>query len=412
MTIRAGCADAFVRSPGFRFRFRRLNMSNSFLSRWWHAVPPWRRRLRIAVGILLIVVLLVRLAAPYVLKSILERALASTDGFRGTIGSTSLSFTQLSYHCGPVHLEGIDARNGSYFPLVDVRSLTVDVDWANIFSDPIADTLTLNEPVYHLYLDETKKGSELLVLGSARPPAGPASESSGEAGKAGKAGKPELERWQDHLSRLALFRLDTIDVRQGSVLVQTVDGKATLGLTQIDAGVIGLVTGMNPQRAKAAFHLHGLVAESGMLHLEGEVEPLATKPDFTVKASLEELELPRLNPLSSHFKHLTFKKGHLLAYVDLASTFGQGQGTLKLIFRDLDIATFSDKSGSLAVTLFWKAVVPIAENILENSDKSQHAAVIPLDGPLEDPNTDNWDVMVSILTHAFIRAIVPGYGRS
>ncbi len=374
---------------------------------WWRAAPPWRRRLRAAVLIVAIIVIAIRMAAPVVLKTVLVHALAKTDGFRGTIDSTAVSFMNLSYVCGPVHLEAVDARNGSYYPLLDAESVSVDADWSDLLTGSIAATLILDRPVYHLYLDTSQKSAALLALGAVRP----AKDESAEVAS-DDPGEAKLERWQDQVSALALFRLDTVTLRNGSVVIKTVDGKDSLHVSELNAGINGLVKGMNPQRAKAGFHLDAMVAESGILHVQGELEPLATQPEFSVTASCEELELKRLNPLTKHFKHLTFKNGHLLAYIELATQLGQVTGTVKPLFRDLDIATYGDDSGSLAVKLFWKAAVPIAENILENDHENQHAAVIPLDGPLESPNTNTWDVLVSIVSNAFIRAIVPGFGKS
>ena len=57
----------------------------------------------------------------------------------------------------------------------------------------------------------------------------------------------------------------------------------------------------------------------------------------------------------------------------------------------------------------WTVVIAVAENILENTEKHQHAARIPLMGPLKDPDTDVWTAIGTALANAFIQALAPGF---
>jgi len=46
--------------------------------------------------------------------------------------------------------------------------------------------------------------------------------------------------------------------------------------------------------------------------------------------------------------------------------------------------------------------------VLTNRPKEQVATITDLSGPIENPNTSTWDVIVGLVRNAFIKAILPG----
>jgi hypothetical protein len=115
--------------------------------------------------------------------------------------------------------------------------------------------------------------------------------------------------------------------------------------------------------------------------------------------------------MTKRIDDLSFKRGSIDGYVEARLHGDRVSGHLKPIFRDLDVRHYRDREGNEAARAFWKAVVGVAEGALDNDDKDQHAAVVPIQGTVEDPTTDVWTVLETTLRNAFVRAITPGFGR-
>jgi hypothetical protein len=50
-------------------------------------------------------------------------------------------------------------------------------------------------------------------------------------------------------------------------------------------------------------------------------------------------------------------------------------------------------------------------HLLENSRRDEVATVADLSGPLSQPNTSTWEIVVNLVSNAFIKAILPGFQR-
>ena len=50
-------------------------------------------------------------------------------------------------------------------------------------------------------------------------------------------------------------------------------------------------------------------------------------------------------------------------------------------------------------------------HLLENRPRDQVATVADLSGPLSDPHTSPWEIVVRLVSNAFVRAILPGFQR-
>src|SRR5690606_37106944 len=95
----------------------------------------------------------------------------------------------------------------------------------------------------------------------------------------------------------------------------------------------------------ATFHLDGTTAGSGTLSIDGSLHPLREQPTFTVKAAIEEVDLTGINDITRHFDHLVFASGTFSCYIELTAADGALNGTVKPIFRDLDVKSFRDQEG-------------------------------------------------------------------
>jgi hypothetical protein len=60
--------------------------------------------------------------------------------------------------------------------------------------------------------------------------------------------------------------------------------------------------------------------------------------------------------------------------------------------------------------LYEKVVGGVA-HVLENHQRDEVATVADLSGPISSPHTSTWDVIVNLVSNAFVKAILPGFER-
>jgi hypothetical protein len=89
-------------------------------------------------------------------------------------------------------------------------------------------------------------------------------------------------------------------------------------------------------------------------------------------------------------------------------TEGHFKGYVRPFLEDIEVVRWDEdlEEKGLLQTLYESAV-GIAADILE-SPKDKVAARVPIEGDLDDPEVDTWEVVWTVLRNAFIEALVPG----
>jgi hypothetical protein len=87
------------------------------------------------------------------------------------------------------------------------------------------------------------------------------------------------------------------------------------------------------------------------------------------------------------------------------------EGYLKPLFADVDVYdSKQDKKKPVLKKLYEKVVGGLA-HVLENRPRDQVATVADLSGTIDDPNTSAWEIVVRLVSNAFVKAILPGFDR-
>nr|MBA3709653.1 DUF748 domain-containing protein [Planctomycetota bacterium] len=154
----------------------------------------------------------------------------------------------------------------------------------------------------------------------------------------------------------------------------------------------------------------GETVGGGRLSLEGDVDPFAKDPTFTLRLALEHVDLPTINELTKAYANVDIERGTLDLYADLAAHDGNISGYVKPIFHSLDVLSFkNDMEKGKALHVFWEAIVGATGKIMQNHSKDQLATEIPVSGKIDSPDTHLTVVIGGVLKNAFVRALMPGF---
>src|SRR4029078_12489306 len=92
--------------------------------------------------------------------------------------------------------------------------------------------------------------------------------------------------------------------------------------------------------------------------------------------------------------------------MELAAADGRFKGYAKPILQDVDIYRSGEPEKN-PIKRVWEGFLDFAANVLENKDADQVAARIPFTGTLEDPETNLFATIASVLRNAFVSAFAP-----
>jgi hypothetical protein len=351
-----------------------------------------RGRWRQAVLWTLALLIVLRMAAPWVLTRLANDALADGEKVRGSISGLSLGLLTCDYTVHDLELRS-RRDDDRWQPLLRIERLHCDLTWGPLLRGELAGVVNVHQPELQIYSEEPPSLEEVPVP-LARP-----------------ARTPAAPPWQDALRTVVRVNLTAINIFDGRIRYHDERREIETGIDHIAAQVGNLAIPEPAITHRSPFQLTAITPGHGALRVDGEADVLAKAPTFLVRAQVEEVALPELSPLTRKLGNLSFADGTFTGYAEVVADGRRLGGYLKVLFHRLDIDAFAESEPGAGTPLFWGLMVEAAEDILENPGLKQHAARLPIRGELVDPDTDVWTALGTALRNAFIRAMVPGFER-
>jgi hypothetical protein len=334
---------------------------------------------RKTVVVLLAVVLLLiaaRLAMPYVVADYVNDKLASLDSYDGHVGDIDIHLWRGAYS-----IDGIEiVKTGASRPVPFFRADRIDlsVEWRSLLRGSIVSEAAFLGPEVNLVQGKTEKDSQL--------------------------GKEE--NWNARLEEMFPFRFNTIEVRDGTVrfLAPGIKTPDAITARHLNGSISNLTNVLDTGKVTFAdFRATADVLEGAPAVVAGSVDAFAAKPTFDVNLEVKKVQLPQVNPWLREFIKADAEAGKFELYMELAAADGRFKGYAKPILQDVDLYRSGEEEQS-ALKRMWEGFLDFAANVLENPDADQVAARIPFTGTIEDPETNLFATIASVMRNAFISA--------
>ncbi|ACH37173.1 MAG: hypothetical protein ACD_55C00030G0001 [uncultured bacterium] len=164
-------------------------------------------------------------------------------------------------------------------------------------------------------------------------------------------------------------------------------------------------------RGAAKAKLSGKFMGSGMTSASGDFRPEKNGPDFDLYLKITNTQLTSLNDLLRSYGDFDVTAGTFSLVTELHVKNERVDGYIKPFFRDMKVYDRrQDKNKG-----FFKQVKEILiggiAKILENKQRDQVATKADISGPLKNPQTSTWQIVVQLVRNAFFKAIVPTFER-
>jgi uncharacterized protein YhdP len=344
---------------------------------------PWltKRPLQIVLAVLVVLVGL-RIALPYIVLKVVNDKLASLEGYRGRAEDVDISLYRGAYTIEGIRIVKTDGRVP--VPFFRVRSVDISVDWSALLDGAIVAEVVMRRPQLNFVNAENDRNDQ-----------------TGEGAD-----------WQATVRGLVPIKINELRIRDGQVHFRDFgrDPAVNIYVQNVYLTISNLT---NSERLSRDFVARargrGLAMHSGAVRVRANIDPFAEKPTFDLWLSMRNMNLPELNPFLDGYAGVDAEGGKFSLYTEIHSREGRFRGYVKPIIEGAEIFDLGGETEGF-FTQAWEALVALTMEILSNqpSDPDRFASRIPVSGRIDDPETDTWSAIGQILKNAFIRALSHG----
>jgi hypothetical protein len=335
-----------------------------------------KRKVVIVIGAVVLLLVGARVALPYFVEDYTNKKLAALDSYDGHVGDIDIHLWRGAYSIDDIVIVKTGAARP--VPFFQARGLDFSVEWKSLWRGSVVAEATFESPELNLVQGESERDSQL--------------------------GKEE--NWNARLEELFPFRFNTIEVINGTVrfVAPGISTGDAITANQVQGRVTNLTNVVESGKETFAdFKVDARVLNDAPAVVAGSVNPFAAKPSFDVNMEVKKVQLPQVNPWLREFIKADAEAGDFELYMELAAADGRFKGYAKPILQNVDMYRSGEEEQS-ALKRIWEGFLDFAAEVLENDQADQVAARIPFTGTIENPESNLFATIASVLRNAFVSA--------
>lgn len=339
-----------------------------------------KRKFFTVFAIVIVTLVLIRLALPYMVLHYANKTLANMDGYYGRIRDVNLALIRGAYKLNDVYLNKVDSTTRKQTPFFSAAAVDLSIEWKALFHGSLVGELVFEDPV----LIFTKEKVEPSTL---------------------RDDSTSFKELKDDFMPLQINRLE---INNGNIRYRDEGSKPAVDITMTNTYVLAQnlrnsydSSVLLPAKIAATATVYG-----GTITFNMKLNPLANEPTFDMNTELKNTNLKELNEFFQAYARIDVNKGTFGMYAEVAAKDGGFTGYVKPLIQDLDILGKEDRNDNVLRKL-WEGIAGAASQVFKNQREDQVATKIPFEGKMENPNMNVWYAIVSVLRNAFISALQP-----
>lgn len=203
-------------------------------------------------------------------------------------------------------------------------------------------------------------------------------------------------------------RLELVDSTVGMVN-RAADQPYRVYVSDTDLVVTRLSSGFKDGPAKAK--LTGRFMGSGPARASASFREQGKGLDFDLDVAIQNASLPAMNDLLRAYGKLDVTEGTFSIFSEIRIKNGRIDGYVKPLVSDVKVYDRQQDKKKPILKKLYEKVVGGLSHALENRPRDEVATVVDISGPLENPDSSAWEVVVRLVSNAFVKAILPGFER-
>jgi hypothetical protein len=338
----------------------------------------------VGLGILVVVLVGVRVAAPYAVQRYVNRVLDRAEGYNGHIGDIDLSLIRGAYQIEGVEIVKSDGKVP--VPLFESPLVDLSIEWRALLDGSLVGEIWLDEPQLN------------IVMGP------------NEADQTGTEAD-----WRQVVRDLMPVKINRITARNGSIHFRSLhtDPKVDVFLRNVELTVRNLTNSKDLSEDLVAHaEFSAVPMNSGRIEGRLAIDPYADQPSFDLDCKISGVSLKQFNELFRAYAGVDVQRGKLELVTELEAKNGSFHGYVKPFFEDVDVLDSKELEEQGPLRSLWEAFVGATTEVFENQPEQQVATRIPITGTVESPDIGFFATLGNVVRNAFVQAFVPALEHS
>lgn len=341
------------------------------------------RKVLIIGGIIILILIVIRIALPYIIKDYVNRKLDSIPVYQGYVDDIDLHLWRGAYEIEGVKL--LKETGDVPVPFFSADKIDLSVEWGALFDGSVVGEIVFLNPKLNFVSAPSEEQSQTDID----------------------------ESWQDVVKDLFPLKINRFEIVNGEIHYKDFhsDPKVDIYLEQMNAVATNLTNSEDlSENLVADIKAKGIIMETGNFELNTKINPYTEEPTFNHDFSAREIQLAKLNEFLKAYAGFDVQKGVFHLDGEFAASDGRFEGYVKPIIKDLEVISLEEEHENVFEFL-WESIVGLVSEIFENPSEDQVATRIPFSGNFKDPTANIWETIGMLIRNAFIEALVPGIER-
>lgn len=174
------------------------------------------------------------------------------------------------------------------------------------------------------------------------------------------------------------------------------------------------VTNLSNQlrRGPARARLAGKFMGSGRTVAAASFRSEKKGPDFDLDLAIRGTQLKSMNDMLRAHAKVDVVGGIFSFYSEVRVKDGRIAGYVKPLFKDVDAYDPKQDEQDNIFRKIWEGLVGGIAKLLENEPRDEVATRADISGPVENPDSNSWEIIVRLVQNAFFKAILPGFEKT
>ena len=340
---------------------------------------------RTAAWLLIVIVVLVglRLALPYLVKDYLNHRMERMGDYHGQVADVGIALWRGAYTLDSLRVDKVSGKVP--VPLFAAVRTDISLSWHALLHGRLRGRVIFERPTLN------------FVDGR--------SDAEQQAGRG--------VNWRVQLQKLMPMRLDELTVHDGTVTFRNFVSKppVDLKMTDVEGTVRNLSNADRRQgRRVATLQATAKVLGDAPLQTSASFDPLEKRGDFKLDLRVTGIQLPRLNDLARAYARLDFDGGNGDFVMQLEASNGLLEGYAKPLLHGVRIFSWKqdvEQEHENPLRVAWEAVAQAVTSIFKNQKQDQFATRVPISGRIDDKHLGAWEAILGVLRNAFVKAYTP-----
>ncbi|AHM62381.1 hypothetical protein D770_20660 [Flammeovirgaceae bacterium 311] len=340
------------------------------------------KRYKIAAAVIVLLIL-IRIALPVILERYVNKTLNDLPGYNGHVNDVDLSLYRGAYRIEGLLLE--EEESNSKNPFLQIYEIYLSIEWRSLLKGKIVGNVNLLRPELNI---KTAPESQQALEQS------------------------EREHWTEVVKSLMPMTINRLEIREGRLayLDYTPSPDVTLHIDQMYLLAHNLANvEESGETLPSTVHVTGTSIGGGKLVGDMRINVLKEMPDFDLNLKLTGIDLTSINDFIEAYAKFDVERGRLDMFSELKLMDGRLEGYMKPFFEEVKVLNWKeDKKEDGFFRAAWEAIAGLFVEAAENQPRDQVATRIPIQGDVNQPDTDISTTVMNVLRHAFIRAFNKG----